>query len=212
MATCVAVVLYHRVKTLISFPLSQHGSMIIIVAISGASGLPYGIRTLELLHDLGHETDLVVSDSASSMLKHETGRDVQYLSRLASRIHPNHDVGAPPASGSYPFDAMVIVPCSLSTASKVASGIGDNLITRAAAVALKERKRLVMVPRETPMSTIHLQNLANLSRDGVVVMPAMPSFYGRPGSLEDMVDQFSRRVVQTLGVEDAGVTPWNGFR
>ena len=186
--------------------------MRIVVAISGASGGAYGVRTLEILKEKGVETYLILTEHGKKILKHETGKGKKDLTELVDGSFSNDDLAAPPASGSFPVDGMLIIPCSISTASKIACGIGDNLVTRAAAVALKERRRLVVAVREAPLSTIHLGQLATLSGAGTVVMPLSPAFYNRPSTLEEVVDSTARKAVSLLGVPGAGVRPWPGLK
>jgi len=182
--------------------------MHIVVGITGASGIAYGVRLLEALKAAGAATSLVLSADGAKVLRLETGKRPQDVKRLATRTFSNDDLAAPIASGSRSFDAMVICPCSMSTAAKVACGLSDNLITRAASVALKERRRLVVVPRETPLSSIHLRNLAALAEAGAVVLPAAPAFYGRPGKVEDLGDFIAGRVLDTLGIENRLYRRW----
>lgn len=172
----------------------------VVVGISGASGAAYGVRVLELLraHD-ELEVHLVITGAARRMLKDETGRKVADVEALAHRSWPDSRMESPLASGSFEVEATVVVPCSMSTVGKLASGIADTLLTRACAVALKERRRLVVVPREMPLSTVDLRNLAALSEAGAVVMVASPPFYTRPRSVPDLVDLVSGRVVQAIG-------------
>jgi len=182
--------------------------MHIVVAITGASGIAYGVRLLEALKTSNCETSLVLSEDGAKVLKLETDKRPQDLKKLATRSYTNGDMAAPIASGSRGFDAMVICPCSMSTAAKVACGISDNLITRAASVALKEKRKLVFVPRETPMSSIHLRNLATLAEAGAVVLPAAPAFYGKTEKVEDLVDFIVGRVLDSLGVENKLYRRW----
>lgn len=183
------------------------GAMRTVVGVTGASGSAYAVTLLE---NLEGEIDLIVSRDAEAVVRMETGREPKALEALATRTFRNEDVGAPPASGSTPFDAMVIVPCSGTTVAKIAAGIADNLITRAAAVALKEGRTLVLVPRETPLSPIMLENLAKLARAGATVLPAMPGFYNRPESVQDLVDFVVGRILDHLGQKHDLVPPWQG--
>ena len=182
--------------------------MHIVVAITGASGIAYGVRLLEALKEAGVETSLILSEDGEKVLKLETDWTPAGVRKLATRCHSNSNMAAPIASGSRSFDAMVVCPCSMSTAAKIAAGLSDNLITRAASVALKERRRLVIVPRETPMSSIHLRNLAALAEAGAVVLPAAPAFYGKPGSVDDLVDFIAGRVLDSLGIENRLYRRW----
>jgi len=180
----------------------------IVVAMTGASGIAYGVRLLEALHDLDSEISLVLSEDAVKLLKIETGLGTQDLQKLSSRFYNNRQMDASIASGSSRWDAMVICPCTMSTASKIAQGISDNLVTRAAAVALKERRRLILVPRETPMSAIHLRNLAILAEAGAVVLPAAPAFYGKPQKVGDLVDFIVGRILDVLGLGNKLYKRW----
>jgi len=180
----------------------------IVVAITGASGIAYGVRLLEALQDIDCATSLVLSEDAVKLLKIETGLGPQDIRKLSSRSYNNRQMDAPIASGSSRWDAMVICPCTMSTASKIAQGISDNLVTRAAAVALKERRRLILVPRETPMSSIHLRNLATLAEAGAVVLPAAPAFYGKPQKVGDLVDFIVGRILDILGIENRLYRRW----
>jgi 4-hydroxy-3-polyprenylbenzoate decarboxylase len=182
--------------------------MHLVVAITGASGIAYGVRLLEALKASGAETSLVLSEDGEKVLRLETEWTPAGVKKLATRSYPNGNMAAPIASGSRSFDAMAICPCSMSTAAKIASGISDNLITRAASVALKERRRLVLVPRETPMSSIHLRNLATLAEAGAIVLPAAPAFYGKPRKVEELVDFIAGRVLDTLGIQNRLYRRW----
>lgn len=168
------------------------------MAITGASGVAYAHT---LLRHLRGPVELIVSRDAEPILAAELGLDTAALGKLATAVYAGDDMTAPPASGSHPFDAMVIVPCSGTTAAKVAVGIADNLVTRAAAVCLKERRKLILVPRETPLGVIQLRNLLTLARAGAVVLPAMPGFYDKPREVQDLVDFVVARILDQLGVE-----------
>lgn len=183
------------------------GAVRTIVALTGASGIVYGLRLLRALP--GHKS-VVVSDDAAAIALVEAGTDRKEIEALGDEHFLNSDMSAPIASGSVRFDAMVIAPCSASTMSKVACGIADNLITRAASVALKERRTLVLVIRETPLSTIHLGNMERLSAAGAVILPACPAFYPKPETVDDMVDFVVGRVLDVLGVENDLYGRWSG--
>jgi len=183
-------------------------AMRVVVGVTGASGAPYAYA---LLRNLRAEVELVVSRDAEAVIRAETDRGPADLAALAARTYANEDLAAPPASGSHPFDAMVIVPCSGTTVAKIAAGIADNLITRAAAVALKERRTLILVPRETPLSPILLENLAKLARAGATVLPAMPGFYHRPRNVQDLVDFVVARILDQLGQPHDLVPRWEGI-
>lgn len=170
----------------------------ILVGVTGASGAPYAVALLR--RRLG-EVYLTLSGWGRMVLKEETGLGEDDLAPLVRKIFSDKDLANPFASGSNPFDAMVVIPCSLTTMAKIAAGIGDTWITRAAMVALKERRRLVLVVREAPWPANAFDNAARLSRDGAVVIPASPPFYHRPGSLDELVEQFVDKVVGVLGFE-----------
>jgi flavin prenyltransferase len=173
----------------------------IVVGISGASGAPYAERLLEVLTSQPKgavDVAVVLSTTADEVWRHECKRE---LSSFDVPIYGGRDYRAPFASGSSAPDAMVIVPASMSTIARVAQGISDNLLTRAADVALKERKKLVLVPRETPYSEIHLKNMLELTRAGALIMPASPSFYGRAESVRDLLDTVVSRLCDHLGLE-----------
>lgn len=174
----------------------------VLVGLSGASGAMYGVRVLEALASKPDvEVHLIVTGSARSIVENETGRDIEEVVELADRVWDDGRMESPLASGSYPVDAMAVVPCSVSTVAKIASGVGDTLLTRAAAVSLKEHRRLVVVAREMPLSTIDLRNLTTLSEAGAVVAVASPSFYTGPETVEDMVDLVAGRVIMLMGLD-----------
>ena len=177
----------------------------LIVAMTGATGAVYGIRMLEVLRDLGIRTELIVSDWAGTNLRLETGRSVEEISDLASTSYSATNLAAPPSSGSYQVDGMAIVPCSMKTLAAIATGYGDNLVHRAADVTLKEGRKLLVAPRETPFNAIHLKNMLELARLGVTVMPPLPAFYNRPETIEDLIDHFVARALDQFGI-DAGIT------
>ena len=172
-----------------------------IVGITGASGAVFG---LELLRRLPGERFAILSRWGQHVTREETGLGREGVAELATRLFTDSDLSAPLASGSNPWDAMVVLPCSVSTVGKVASGIADTLVTRAAAVTLKEGRRLVLCPRETPLSAITLRQLATLAGDGVTVMPVSPGWYDKPDSVDDLVAGFVGRVLQVLGVDRPG--------
>ncbi len=179
----------------------------ILVAVTGASGSVYARRLLEVL---GDRAEVILSRDAEAVIKFETGLGPKEFTQGAGRVYRGDDLAAPPASGSHRFQALVVVPCSGTTVAKIAQGIADNLVTRAAAVALKERRPLILVPRETPMSAIALENLLKLARLGVVILPAAPGFYGRPTEVEDLVDFVVARILDHLGVAHELGPRWTG--
>lgn len=184
-----------------------------VVAITGASGAIYGVELLRALHELGVRSHLIVSPTAAAILAYETGLTLDEVAALADWRHDPADHFAPLASGSYAWrlGGMAIVPCSMKTLAAVAHGYADNLIARAADVMLKERRRLVLVPRETPLSALHLRNMLTLAELGAVVLPPMPAFYGRPRTLEDLVQHTVQRLLCHLGLPVDPASGWQGL-
>jgi len=182
----------------------------VIVAISGASGAIYGVRLVRALRDARVRVHLTISPSAEITLKLETGMNPRDLARLATHTYPSTDLTAPISSGSSPIDGMVIAPCSTKTLAAIASGYSDNLITRAADVALKENRTLVLVPRETPLSQIHLRNMLTLARAGAVILPASPGFYHNPKTVDDLVDHVVGKIMDVLQIEHNLYKRWTG--
>ena len=180
----------------------------IVVGITGASGSVYAVRLIEVLRKQGIEVHAVITDSGQRVLDYECGVTMEELSRRVDVLYPNTDVGAAIASGSFRMDAMVVLPCSMKTAGAIAHGVTDDLLTRAADVTLKEGRRLLLVPRETPMHEIHLENLLRLARAGGVVMPAAPGFYHRPETLDDLVNMMVGKILDRLGIEAELFTRW----
>lgn len=181
--------------------------MRLIVAITGSSGVIYGRRLLEVLKEKDVEVHLVVSESARIVVEHELG-GLQNLEGLAEHVYNPGDLVAPLTSGSFRVDGMVIVPASMKTIAAIASGYSSNLITRAADVQLKERRLLVIVPRETPLNAIHLENMAKLSFLGAIILPAMPGFYHRPKTIQDLVDFIVGKILDQLGIDIDLYTRW----
>ncbi len=173
--------------------------MLFVVAVTGASGSVYARRLLEELKRGGHETFLLISDEAKKVMESEN-ENLQTFIELASRTFSENDLDSPASSGSVKTAGMIIVPCSMKTVSCIAHGLSGNAITRAADVTLKERRTLILVPRETPLSTIHLRNLLRVAEAGAAVLPAMPAFYTRPRSIDDMVDFIVGRILDLLNV------------
>lgn len=180
----------------------------IIVGITGASGIAYGLRLLEVLRSGEVETHLVMSRAAEAALATESHRKVADVHALASVVHPVTDVGAPIASGSFRTDGMVIAPCSIRSLSEIATGVTSSLLTRAADVVLKERRRLVLLVRETPLHTGHLRTMTQASEMGAVIFPPVPAFYGWPESVQDIVDQTVGRVLDLFDMENGLVRRW----
>ena len=181
-----------------------------ILAITGASGSAYGVRLLQLLIEQGTQPIVLVSDAGRLVLKAELGTDRlgDLVGARGWRQEPVTNVAAPIASGSVPTAGMVIAPCSMGTVAAVAHGLSQNLIHRAADVTLKERRRLIVVPRETPLHAGHLQNLLALANLGVTVIPAMPAFYHKPATIEELVDTVVARVLDQMGIEHPMIRRW----
>jgi len=179
-----------------------------VLAITGSSGIRYGVRLLESFRG---ESVLVVSETAKGMLEDEAGVTYEELASKADHVFEDNDLHAPIASGSCRFDGMIIVPCTVSTLSKIAGGIADNLITRAAAVCLKEGRDLVVVPRETPVNTIILENQLKLARAGATILPASPGFYHSPSTVEDLVDFVVGKILDRIGQDNEMFKRWSGL-
>jgi flavin prenyltransferase len=180
----------------------------LIVGISGASGVIYGARLLELLRPLPIETHLVMSRSAEMTLALETDLKPAELRARADVVHAIGDVAAPISSGSFPTIGMIIAPCSIRSMAEIASGVTTTLLTRAADVVLKERRRLVLLVRETPLHTGHLRTMTTLSEMGAVIAPPVPAFYAKPQSLEQMIDQTLGRALDLFGIDTGTVRRW----
>jgi 4-hydroxy-3-polyprenylbenzoate decarboxylase len=184
----------------------------VIVGISGASGSAYGVGLLQRLRTLGVPSHLVVTPAGMLNVHHELGLNRGQLEALADWAHPCGDVGACIASGSFNTAAMVVAPCSMKTLAAVAHGLCDNLLTRAADVTLKERRRLVLMVRETPFNLAHLRNMTAVTEMGGIVFPPLPAFYNRPATVQALIDDTVERVLQTLGVQGAQAQSWPGLR
>ena len=184
----------------------------LIIGISGASGTVYGIRMLELLRDTDIETHLVMSKSAEMTLAYETdltGKDIRALAKVN---HPNSDIGASISSGSFHTMGMVVAPCSIKTMSEIATGVTSSLLSRAADVVLKERRRLVLAVRETPLHGGHLRTMVQLSDMGAIIAPIMPAFYNRPKTVDDIINHTVGRLLDQFGIETSVVKRWQGGR
>jgi 4-hydroxy-3-polyprenylbenzoate decarboxylase len=184
--------------------------MRIIVGITGATGTIFGIRTLQVLKDYGVETHLVISKWGARTLVHETPYTIDYAKSLASATYPDLDQGAPISSGSFVTDGMIVAPCSARSLGAIANGLGDNLVHRAADVVLKERRKLVLMVRETPLNDIHLENMLKLSRMGVVIVPPLPAFYNHPQSVDDIVGHIVMRALDQFGLHTDVTARWDG--
>ena len=181
----------------------------LIVAITGATGTIYGVRLLQMLQRTSIETHLVMSRWGTRTLVHETPYSPRDVQKLATHVYPVADQGAPISSGSFITRGMIIAPCSMRTVAAIATGYGDNLIHRAADVILKERRKLVLVVRESPLSAIHLENMLKLARLGVVICPAMPAFYQHPQTVDEIVDQTVVRVLDQVDIH-LDAPRWSG--
>jgi 4-hydroxy-3-polyprenylbenzoate decarboxylase len=184
----------------------------LIVGISGASGAVYGVRLLEVLKGSDIQTHLVMSKAAKITLAAETSYKVSDVEKLAAVVHSNDDIGAACASGSFHTLGMVIAPCSVKTMSEIATGVTGHLISRAADVALKERRRVVLLLRETPLHLGHIRSMASVTEAGAVVFPPVPAFYARPASLDEMVDHTVGRVLDLFDIDAGLVRRWTGER
>jgi 4-hydroxy-3-polyprenylbenzoate decarboxylase len=184
----------------------------IVVGITGASGAIYGVRLLQRLRELGAQTHLVATPAGVLNVHHELEMDRGALEALADASHAPGDVGACIASGSFALDAMVVAPCSMRTLAAIAHGLSDNLLTRAADVALKERRRLLLMVRETPLNLAHLRNMTAVTEMGGIVFPPLPAFYNKPASIDELVDDTVERALQLVGFEAARPRAWEGLR
>jgi len=184
----------------------------LLVGITGASGAIYGVRLLEMLRACNVEAHLIVSRAAQMTLAYETSMKLADLEQMASVVYPNSDLGAACSSGSFPTRGMVIAPCSIKTMSEIATGNTANLISRAADVVLKERRRLVLMLRETPLHIGHIRNMATVTEAGAIVYPPVPAFYALPKSIDEMVDHTLARVLDLFEIDTGKIRRWSGER
>jgi flavin prenyltransferase len=184
----------------------------VVVAITGASGTVYGVRLLEVLRDLSVETHLVMSDAAKQVAELETGFAAEHIRGLASFCHSNDDLAAPISSGSFLGLGMVIAPCSIKSLSAIAQCRNDTLVARAADVTLKERRKLVLAVRETPLHLGHLRLMTQATEYGAVILPPVPAFYHRPASIEEIIDQTVGKILDQFGIEHDLFARWRGGR
>jgi 4-hydroxy-3-polyprenylbenzoate decarboxylase len=182
----------------------------LIVGITGATGTIFGVRLLQMLHGSGVETHMVMSKWAARTLVHETDYTIEQVQNLATHNYPLGDQGAAISSGSFVTLGMVIVPCSMRSLAAIANGLADNLIHRAADVILKERRKLVLVVRESPLHDIHLENMLKLSRMGVVILPPVPAFYNHPQNLDDLINHVTMRVLDQFDIHLDVMNRWDG--
>ncbi len=182
----------------------------VLVCLTGASGAIYGVRLLRALNAEGDEVHLIVSKWGEETLMYETGMTSKELSKYADFTYSENDLAAGPASGSFPLDAMVVIPCSMKTLAGIAHGYTENLIARAADCSLKERRRLILVPRESPLNLIHIRNMVAVTEAGAIVIPASPAFWAKPKSIEELVDSVVERVLSHLGISKDSAAKWTG--
>jgi 4-hydroxy-3-polyprenylbenzoate decarboxylase len=182
----------------------------ILVCLTGASGSIYGVRLVKALNKLRAEVHLIISKWGSKTLEYETGVGVDALSEQVDYVYQENDLTAGPASGSFHIDGLVIVPCSMKTLAAIANGYADNLITRAADCSLKERRTLILVPRETPMNLIHIKNMKKVVEAGAIVLPASPAFWHKPKTIDELVDGLIDRILTHLGIQEKSDIEWAG--
>ncbi len=186
--------------------------MRIIIGITGSSGIIYGEKLLEFCDEKNIETDLVLSPTAKKIIEFEIDKETKDLKELASETHEYENLGAPISSGSKEVDGMIICPSSMKTIGAIANGVTDNLITRSADVTLKENRKLVLVPRETPIHGIHLENMKKLDNSGAVIIPASPGFYHNPKSIEELADFIVGKIINQFGVDHELYESWDGLK
>lgn len=180
----------------------------LIVAMTGATGAIYGIRLLQVLREKSIEVHLVISPWAEKMISLETDDSLEEIRKLAGKCYPVDDLSAPISSGSFPVDGMVIIPCSMKTLAAIAHGMSADLIGRAADVMLKEKKKLILLPRETPLNLIHLRNMTSAAEAGAIILPPMAAFYFHPKTIADLVDHLVGKVLDLLGVDHQLFPRW----
>ncbi|MQY10078.1 putative UbiX-like flavin prenyltransferase [Streptomyces sp. RB5] len=185
--------------------------MRLVVGMTGATGAVLGVRLLRELRALRVETHLVLTRWARATIELETGLTARDVAALADHAYSPDDQGAPVSSGSFRTDGMVVVPCSMKTLAGIRTGYADGLVARAADVTLKERRPLVLVPRETPLGEIHLENMLALARAGAAIVPPMPAFYNRPETVDDLVGHIVTRILDQFGLDTPGARRWDGF-
>ena len=185
--------------------------MRLVVGISGATGAIFGIRLLQMLQSAGVKTDLIISEWAKVTIQQETEFTVPEVEALASETHSNRNLAAAISSGSVKTDGMIIAPCSMKTVAAIRSGFASDLLSRAADVVLQERRKLVLLPRESPFNDIHLDNMLTLSRMGVVMVPPVPAFYNNPKNLDDVINHIVVRTLDQFGIDSPNASVWNGL-
>lgn len=182
--------------------------MKLVLSIGGASGSRYGLRLLEELKKKDIETILIISETAKQILKQETKVNYQSIASMANKNYSNDDLFAPPSSGSFQYDGMIVAPCSMKTLSSIANGYGDTLSSRAALCCLKENRKLVLVPRETPLNRSDIQNMLLAKENGAVILPAMPGFYHNPNSIENLVDFIVGKILDQFNIDHSLFKRW----
>ncbi len=183
--------------------------MRLVIAITGASGVIYGIRALEILNKLQVETHLILSEWGEKTIRIETDRTGDYVRSLASKVYEDTNMAAPVSSGSFKMDGMAIVPCSMRTLASIANGLDDTLISRAGSVCIKEGRKVVIVPREAPLSKIHLENMSKLAGiHNIIIMPAMPGFYHRPQTMDDLINHVVGKILDQFGIDHGLFRRW----
>ena len=180
----------------------------LIVAITGGSGVIYGVKLIESLKSLNLETHLIISEWGEKTIKIETNIDIDGIKKLATQYYDNKNMAAPVSSGSFKTKGMVIIPCSMKTLASIANGLDDSLISRAASVCIKEGRKLVVVPRETPLSKIHLENMVKLSELGTTILPAMPGFYFHPNTIDDLLSHIVGKVLDQFDIDNNMFKRW----
>ncbi|WP_440953363.1 UbiX family flavin prenyltransferase [Methanococcoides sp. FTZ1] len=182
--------------------------MEIVIGISGASGAQYGVRLLEILADMEIDTHLVLTKAAEKIIEVETDLNPGYIKDLATYVHDEKDFTAPIASGSHPFAGMIVAPCSMKTLAAVANGISDNLLARTADVCLKDRRKLILMTRETPLSGIHIENMLKAHNAGAIILPACPAYYNKPESIDDLINFMAGRALDLMDVKNEAYRRW----
>jgi flavin prenyltransferase len=182
----------------------------LVVAITGASGVIYGIRTLEVLKRLKIDTHLIMTKWGAKNIKIETDNTADYVKSLATRYYEDDNMAAPVSSGSFKVDGMIVIPCSTKTLASIANALDDSLVSRAAGVCIKEQRKLVLVPRETPLSKIHLKNMTKLASTNAVILPAMPGFYHRPKTMDDLINHLVGKVLDQFNIDHNLFKRWSG--
>ena len=182
----------------------------VLVCLTGASGAIYGVRLLRALKVEGHEVHLIISKWGEETLKYETGIISEDLKKEVDFFYDEYDLAAGPASGTFPIDSMVIIPCSMKTLAGIAHGYADNLVARAADCSLKERRKLILVPRESPLNLIQIRNMATVTEAGGIIIPASPAFWSKPKNIEELVDSVIERVLVHIGISQDSAAQWTG--